>query len=378
MATKLLNILTGINRPCEPSSGSMILVNDLYGAMSDIHTTFLGRSPVDQAWQAAFDQLITLSTTKRPHGPDFDTYVDELTREVGALLEKIKPNAIHAQYLGFALSLAFTRAADSIPIIAIAHGPEVMAAQRSASERQAMNEVAAASAAIVAPTCVLADRIDHLTGRRFTDRLTVIPWGIPLSDTRTREQQPSLTGPLQLVHTGRLDDNKSTITAIEALALTDQPHHLTVIGKGTLREPLEQRAIKLGLQDRVRFEPFLPRAEVWRRLPDFDTYVFTTTGLEAFGLVLIEAQAHGLMVIYSDLLGVRETLGGAGIPYTPGNPRSLAVALDETAQNPHRRKTLNKTALDNTRQYDIATTARQLHELTLRITSKPAASRPSP
>ncbi|WP_329329906.1 glycosyltransferase [Streptomyces mirabilis] len=262
MTAQLLNILTGINRTAAPSSGSMILVNDLYGAMPEIHTTFLGRAPVDQAWEAAFDQLITLSTTKRPHGPDFDPYVDESTGEVRALIEKIQPNAIHAQYLGFALSLAFTRAAGNIPIIAIAHGLDVMVAERSASEREGLNEVAAASAAIVAPTSALADRIDRLTGRRFTDRLTVIPWGIPLSDARVRDQPPTGTGPLSLVHAGRLDDNKSTITAIDALALTDQPHHLTVIGDGILREHLEQRAIELGLRDRVHFDPFLPRAEL--------------------------------------------------------------------------------------------------------------------
>lgn len=168
-------ILTGINRTSQPSSGSMLLVKDLYGAMPETHTTFLGRAPIDQTWKAAFDQLIPLSTTKRPHGPEFEPYLDDLTREVGALIEKIQPNAIHAQYLGFALSLAFTRTAGNIPITAIAHGPDVMMAERSASEREDMNEVAAASAAIVAPTPALADR---LTGRRFTDRLTVIPWGL--------------------------------------------------------------------------------------------------------------------------------------------------------------------------------------------------------
>lgn len=368
MTTNVLNIVTGINRICEPSSGSMILVNDLYSAMPDTHTTFLGRGPVDQAWEAAFDQLMTLSTTKRPHGPDFDRYVDELTREVGALIERLQPDAIHAQYLGFALSLAFTRTVGNIPIIAIAHGPEVMMAERSASEREAMNEVAAASAAIVAPTTVLADRIDRLTGGRFTDRLTVIPWGIRLNDARVRDQPPAGTGPLSLVHAGRLDDNKSTITAVEALALTDQPHHLTVIGEGTLREHLEQRAIALGLQDRIQFEPFLPRPELWRRLMNFDAFVFTTKGLEAFGLVLIEAQAHGLPVAYSELPGVRETLGSAGVPYTPGDPRSLAVALDELGRDFHRRKALPKAALNNARHYDITTTGRQLRELTLRVT----------
>ncbi|RDG38169.1 glycosyltransferase family 4 protein [Streptomyces corynorhini] len=369
MTTKLLNILTGINRTSVPSSGSMILVNDIYGAMSDIHTTFLGREPVDQDWKGAFDQLIILSTTKRPRGPGFVPYVDELTREVGALIEKIQPNAIHAQYLGFALSLALTRTAGNIPIIAIAHGPDVMVAERSASEREGLNEVAAASAAIVTPTSALADRIDRLTRYRVTDRLTVIPWGIPLSDARGRDQPLIGTGPLSLVHAGRLDDNKSTITAVEALALTDYPHHLTVIGEGIQREYLEQRAVELGLRDRVQFDPFLPRAELWRRLPNFDAFVFTTRGLEAFGLVLVEAQAHGLPVVYSDLPDVREILEGGGVPYTPGDPRSLAVALDTMGRDFHQRKTLTKAALDNARRYDITATGRQLRELTLRVDS---------
>jgi glycosyltransferase involved in cell wall biosynthesis len=171
------------------------------------------------------------------------------------------------------------------------------------------------------------------------------------------------------VHAGRLDDNKSTITAVEALALTDQPHHLTVIGKGPLREHLKQRAIELDLRNRVHFHPFLPRAELWRRLPNFDAFIFTTRDLEAFGLVLIEAQAHGLPVAYSNLPGVREVLGSAGVPYTPGDPRSLAVALDEMGRDFHRRKALKKAALDNARRYDISTTCRQLRELTLRVTT---------
>ncbi|MEU6258635.1 glycosyltransferase family 4 protein [Streptomyces sp. NPDC047043] len=369
MTAKLLNVLTGINRPAAPSSGSMILVNDLYGAMPEIHTTFLGREPVDQTWKGAFDELITLSTPKHPHGPDFAPYVGALTREVGALIEKIQPNIIHAQYLGFALSQAFTRTAGNIPVIAIAHGPDVLAAECSAAEREGLIEVAATSAAIVAPTAALADRIDHLTGGRFTDRLTVIPWGIPLSDALVSDQPPSESGPLSLVHAGRLDDNKSTITAVEALALTDQPHHLTVIGEGTLREHLEHRVLELGLRDRIQFDPFLPRVELWRRLPNFDAFVFTTKGLEAFGLVLIEAQAHGLPVVYSDLPGVREILGTAGVPYTPGDPRSLAVVLDEMGRNFHRRKAFTKTALANARRYNITATGRQLRELTLRVTA---------
>jgi glycosyltransferase involved in cell wall biosynthesis len=368
MTAKFLNVLTGINRPARPSSGGMVLVGDLYRAMPETHATFLGRTPVDHAWTATFDHMITLATAKRPLGPDFDSYVDELTREVAGLVETTRPDAIHAHYPGFALSLAFTRTAGGIPVIAVAHGPDVMAAERSPEERGLLIEVASASAAIVAPAGALADRIDRLTGRRFTDRLNVIPWGIPLGEAGVRERPLAGSGPLSLVHAGRLDDNKSTITAIEALALTDQPHRFTVIGDGVLRQHLERRAIDLGLRDRVQFEPFLPRAELWRRLPDFDAFVFTTRGLEAFGLVLIEAQAHGLPVAYSDLRGVREIVGNGGAPYTPGDPRPLAAALDEMGCNVHQRAALSKAALDNARRYDITATARRLRELTLRVT----------
>ncbi|WP_406349341.1 glycosyltransferase family 4 protein [Streptomyces sp. NBC_00144] len=371
MTMKPLTILTGINRTSEPSSGSLILVNDLYRAMPYTHTIYLGRRPVDHEWKTAFDHLIPLSTTKRPQGPGFDDYVDELTQEVGALIEQHRPDAIHAQNVGFALSLALSRTAGTIPMISIGHGPEVMAAERNATEHAAMLEVAAASAAIVTPTSVLANHIDRLTGRRFTDRIAVIPWGIRLADAQARDQPSARTsGPLSLVHAGRLDDNKSTITAIEALALTDQPHCLTVIGKGPLCEYLEQRVTELGFGDRVHFERCLPRAELWSRLPSFDAFVFTTRGLEAFGLVLIEAQAHGLPVVYSALPGVKAILGNAGTAYTPGDPRSLAAALDEMGRDFNLRKALASASLRNARRYDIATTGRQLRELTLRVTSK--------
>ncbi|MER6018832.1 glycosyltransferase family 4 protein [Streptomyces anulatus] len=369
MTVKPLTILTGINRTAEPSSGSLILVNDLYPAMPDTRTIYLGRRPVDQEWRSAFDRLIPISTTKRPLGPGFDTYVDELTQEVGALIEQLRPDAIHAQNVGFALSLAFSRTAGTIPMISITHGPEVMAAERNATEHAAMLEVAAASSAIVTPTPVLAGHIDRLTGRRFTDRIAVIPWGIRLADAVARDQPSTGTGPLSLVHASRLDDNKSTITAVKALALTDQPHSLTVIGKGDLREHLEQRAVELGLRGRVHFERHMPRAELWSRLPSFDAFVFTTKDLEAFGLVLIEAQAHGLPVVYSALPGVKDILGNAGSPYNPGDPHSLASTLDKMAGDFHLRKALTTASLINARRYDITTTGRRFRELTLRVIS---------
>ncbi|MFE3578092.1 glycosyltransferase family 4 protein [Streptomyces vinaceus] len=362
--TAKLRILTGINRTSGPSSGSTIIVNDIYGSMLEFSTTFLGREPVDPAWNYSFDELIPLTTPKRPQGPEFDAYVAQLTREVSTLIEQVRPNVIHAQNPGFALSLALVRAAGSIPVISIAHGPEVIVAERDERERELLREVVTASAFVVAPTAALAGRIDRLTGRRCVDRISVIPWGIPLNDVRVREYPSVGTGPLSLVYAGRLDANKSAVTGIEAIAVAGQPHRLTIIGRGPEKEALRERVRVLGVQNRVEFSPFLPRRELWQRLPEFDALVFTTHDSEAFGLVAVEAQAHGLPVAYANLPEMAETLRHAGTPFTPGDPASLASALDELARDAHWRNALIRAGLDNSRRYDITETARQLADLT--------------
>ncbi|MBV6702760.1 glycosyltransferase family 4 protein [Kitasatospora aureofaciens] len=363
-------VLTGIDLPVAPSCGSMILVDDTYAAMADrVHSTFLGMRPIENGWHS-FDRLIALDTAKRSYGPDYGRYVDELTAEVRELVRQHEPHVIHAQHLGFGLAPALVRAADRVPVISIAHGTDVIAADESEQARQALTEVIAGSAAVVAPNATLADHIDKLTDHRYSDRLTIIPWGIPLGQALVRHRpQETVAGPLNLLHAGRLDTNKNTVTAIEALAVAGQRHRLTIIGSGPEEEALRERAQHLGVQDRVRFVPFMPRQELWRRFDEFDAFVFTTSGLEAFGLVAIEAQAHGLPVAYSNVAGLAETLGQAGTTYTAGDPVSLAAALDELARDAHWRGALVRAGLDNARRYDIAYTAGQLADLTDKVAS---------
>ncbi|MBB5774044.1 glycosyltransferase involved in cell wall biosynthesis [Nonomuraea jabiensis] len=138
---------------------------------------------------------------------------------------------------------------------------------------------------------------------------------------------------------------------------------------GAEEEALRERARSLGIQDRVAFVPFLPRQELWQRLPKLDALVFTTSGSEALGLVAVEAQAHGLPLVYSNVAGMAETLGQAGIPFTAGDPASLASALDQLTRDVHRRKYLIRAGLVNSLLYDMTHTARQVANLTTKIVS---------
>ncbi|MYZ37960.1 MULTISPECIES: glycosyltransferase family 4 protein [unclassified Streptomyces] len=354
-------IMTGIDLPLEPSCGSTIWCNDVYQRLApDFRTMFLAL-PGSGGWQHSFEYTVDLAAAKRPYGPDFAQYAEKLTEEVERLVRERRPDLIHAQHLGFGLALAFARAAGSTPLISIAHGTDVIAAAENEQARDALIEIVAASTAVAVPNAAMADQVNALTQRKFNDRLITVPWGIPVPVHPTI--QPSSRRQLRLLHAGRLDTNKSTITAIEAMALTANEHHLTVIGSGSELPSLTARTAELGLTHRIRFEPFMPREELWHRFAYFDAFLFTTRQLEAFGLVAVEAQAHGLPVIYGDLPGLRHTLGAGTLAYQPGDATTLAARIDQLAGAPELRRTLGAAAADSARRHDIRTTTAHLREL---------------
>lgn len=354
-------ILTGIDLPLEPSCGSTIWCSDVYHRLvAEFRTTFVGLSG-SGVWQHSFEETTDLRAAKQPYGPQFPRYAEELTDEVARLVHDQRPDLIHAQHLGFGLALAFARTAGSIPVISIAHGTDVIAAAESRQAREALIEVVTASTAVVVPNIAMAEQVNALTEGRFADRLVTVPWGLPLPDRPTT--QSGAGGRLRLLHAGRLDVNKSTVTAIEAMALTCGEHDLTVIGDGSELPNLISRTADLGLTHRIRFEPFMPREELWRRFADFDAFLFTTRQLEAFGLVAVEAQAHGLPVVYGDLPGLRQTLGAGALAYQPGDAGALARSVDQLAEDPGLRRTLSISAAVGARRHDIGTTAVHLLNL---------------
>ena len=122
---------------------------------------------------------------------------------------------------------------------------------------------------------------------------------------------------------------------------------LLVAGEGDLREQYEARARGLGIADRVRFMgriadddlPDLYRAADVLVLPSIDRS-------EAFGKVLLEAQACGLPVIASNLPGVRTTLksGETGLLVPPNDSTALADAIRSVLDDPARTASMGRAA----------------------------------
>lgn len=358
-------VLTGIDLPLAPSCGSTIWCADVYQGLAAVQrTTFLALPTPQEApgWEP-FEDIRLLTVHKQPYGPLFDTYTDELTAQVARILDEGRFDVIHAQHLGFGLARAFARAARGTPLVSIAHGTDVIAATENAQARTALNEIAAASSLIAVPTTTMAEHVDELTDHQHTARITLLPWGIPLPPAPTH--RPTTKQNLRLLHAGRLDANKSTITAVEALARATTAHHtLTIVGSGPELPALTARAQELGLAERISFTPFEPRQTLWSRFAGHDALLLTTRHLEAFGLVAAEAQAHGLPVLHSDLPGLGDILHSGALTYPPGDPTGLAARIDELADAPALRQTLAAAAVNNARRHDITTTRDQLHRAT--------------
>ncbi len=120
---------------------------------------------------------------------------------------------------------------------------------------------------------------------------------------------------------------KGLTWAIRTLTLTRDPWKLLVVGLGKTREYL-RLAQSLGLADRVIFVG--PTREMSRAYASADALLFPTF-YESFGLVALEAMAHGLPVISTRFLGcfdLVERHRAGTIVSSPTDVQAMAQALD--------------------------------------------------
>ena len=175
----------------------------------------------------------------------------------------------------------------------------------------------------------------------------------------------------RLLYVGRIDERKGTATAVRALAELPAEATLSVVGDGDaahLRE-LRELAARLGVGDRVRFEPARPRAELPAVYDAHDATVFPVTWHEPWGLVPLEAMARGRPVAATARGGSAEYLrdGENCVLFEPGDAGSLASALRRVAGDGELRDRLGKqglaTASEHTEARFHAAVASALEEL---------------
>ena len=119
------------------------------------------------------------------------------------------------------------------------------------------------------------------------------------------------------------------IEAFNIFAKDNKEWTLDIVGEG-VEEPLYRKMIadyKLG--GRITLHPFTNNIQQY--YTNAQVYVLSSRW-EGFGLVLVEAMAHGLPIVSSDLPTSKEIMGDFGMYFTNGNVNELAEQLHKATE----------------------------------------------
>jgi glycosyltransferase involved in cell wall biosynthesis len=206
------------------------------------------------------------------------------------------------------------------------------------------NAVMAKGEVVIAASHYVADLVRQ-RHKIDAERLRVIPRGIdpavfnpegvsPDRIARTARTMRVPDGMLTVVIPGRLTAWKGhsvLLRAVARLARTDVCCVLVGSDQGRTRytKELERLSGSLGIADRVRMAGQVDDMPAALMLSD--VVVHASVRPEAFGRVVIEAQAMGRPVIATDLGGPSETVrsGETGWLVEPGDVGALAAGLDQ-------------------------------------------------
>lgn len=153
------------------------------------------------------------------------------------------------------------------------------------------------------PAVVLSDFMAGNLRKNGFNRVFKLPAFIQTVPTEYRFMPD---GVLRILFLGQLIRGKGADLMFNALAHLDMPFSCTVAGAGKDRAMLETLVEKFKLRDKVTFTGFVSETEtLWKNC---DVFCFPIRWQEPFGLVGLEAMAHGIPSVAFDRGGVREWL----------------------------------------------------------------------
>lgn len=138
------------------------------------------------------------------------------------------------------------------------------------------------------------------------------------------------------------------IEAFYLFAQNNREWKLDIVGEGPEEELYRELIAKYHLENRIEIHPFTNNVQTF--YSNAQIYVLSSRW-EGFGLVLVEAMAHGLPVISSDLPTSKEIMGDFGIYFKNGDIQDLAKRLEEATTIDWQKKSTE--AVDISKRFNI-------------------------
>ncbi len=225
---------------------------------------------------------------------------------------------VHAHWLPAGLVAAMT----GKPFVVQLWGTDVELARRAP---RLARRVLRRARLVICPSTALAEAARELGA----EDVRVIPSGIDLPPEPGVEEEPP-----HVLYAGRLSPEKGVLDLVAAA----EGLPLVVVGDGPLRPQVPQA---IG---------FLPNEELQERLARA-AVVACPSHREGFGVVCLEAMAHGRAVVASSVGGLRDLVvdGETGLQVQPGDRTALRAALERLLADPGLRERLGAAGRERAR-----------------------------
>lgn len=189
----------------------------------------------------------------------------------------------------------------------------------------------------------------HVAARLELPHSVVVYYGVPQSDVKisnakdaTLEQISGIANQtsnrtLSIAYVGRLVLEKDVPTIVEAVRLAQASGYrivFKIIGDGPDRPRIEAAISAHKFDPPIEMTGYLLDDALRETLRDAAVVVIPTIMEETAGLAVMEQLDRGKPVIVSDIGGLAEVAGDAGLKFPPGNAAALAACMRQLVDDP--------------------------------------------
>ncbi|MCH4199298.1 MAG: glycosyltransferase [Clostridium tyrobutyricum] len=268
-------------------------------------------------------------------------------RKISGIIDKIKPDLIHAHY---ATSYGLLAALSKFhPFILSVWGSDVFDFPKSGILNKMMLKYNLKKADKVLST----SKVMSKETSKYTDKkIEITPFGVDLNILKPYENKYDDRDTITIGTIKTLEEKYGIEYLIRGFAKVSFKYPginliLEIGGKGSQKEYLENLSQKLGIHNKVKFLGFLNRQQVVETFNRFDIAVFPSVlDSESFGVAAVEAQACGTPVIVSNVGGLPEATSPdvSSILVRKKNSDDIQNALEKLILNKDLRISMGKNA----------------------------------
>lgn len=235
---------------------------------------------------------------------------------------------------------------------------------RHAFLRRAVARLLERADAVVAQSRDTARNVEQIYG--VNRKVELIPLGIDRPPGNVRAHRADFGIPQDafvLVTAGRIVPRKASTQLIDTLAAVPDAF-LLVVGDGPEAVAVRQRAVQLGVENRLRMLGYVSDETKYTAYAASDIFV-STAQHEGFGLVFLEAMSFGLPVVCYNRGGQTDFLAtpDTGDVIQLNDLRAFNDAVRALRDSPDRRRTVGRHNLEKVEDFFIERCAERYEHL---------------